>query len=527
MPWGKYINKVKKSRFDAAKPHLQFCKPYSIDVKAKPLGKGFGWQASKPNQTVRVLLDGEEVSAQVMTSVCAQVCSCSLSKDEFLAKAGSLPNSIVADLVNTAQAHTFSTGSFGWHSCTKHSVAVRVAGKDAMVTVNFQAVLRGTKPEGDEDDAGNDEPAAPSEKRRRPDEPAAEPANKRPRRENTLLDTTKERLKDGLHSLSTAWRSAMCALKVTDKKFEAAFFDQHSDGCAVLAQILENASKSLDIAVFCLTDDRLANTIIRKHKAGVKVRICADNDMGKELGTCDLKTLQSAGIEVRSDRTDYHMHHKFLVADRKIVVNGSLNWTTGALRNNIENIVISRCSELAATFTAEFERLWSQFAPGSSGHYLGVDATWNGNIIALFFPNKGDAHLRILADEVRGARKTLDVACFLITLPVLKAAMKDAHSRGVCVRVIMDDRQARNVHGGAHLGELRGAGIEVRLDNSPYNMHHKFCVIDGKTVCNGSFNWTRQAVDHNHENLMVFRRELDLARSFKKEFERLWKEFGS
>jgi phosphatidylserine/phosphatidylglycerophosphate/cardiolipin synthase-like enzyme len=33
-------------------------------------------------------------------------------------------------------------------------------------------------------------------------------------------------------------------------------------------------------------------------------------------------------------------------------------------------------------------------------------------------------------------------------------------------------------------------------------MHHKFAVIDNKVVLTGSFNWTRNAAEDNHENII-------------------------
>ena len=90
------------------------------------------------------------------------------------------------------------------------------------------------------------------------------------------------------------------------------------------------------------------------------------------------------------------------------------------------------------------------------------------------------------------------------------------------VRVISDDDQA-NARG-SDLASIGEAGVEVRTDAASTHMHHKYAVIDGETLLNGSFNWTRQAVLGNQENVMVLRDER-LASVFAAEFERTWGQF--
>ena len=68
------------------------------------------------------------------------------------------------------------------------------------------------------------------------------------------------------------------------------------------------------------------------------MRCITDN---KDIQT-DVHRLQSRGIPVRFDTTDYLMHHKFIVVDREKVITGSYNWTrSGLLFNHI--LAIVRC----------------------------------------------------------------------------------------------------------------------------------------------------------------------------------------
>ena len=52
-------------------------------------------------------------------------------------------------------------------------------------------------------------------------------------------------------------------------------------------------------------------------------------------------------------------------------------------------------------------------------------------------------------------------------------------------------------------------------------LHHKFAVIDNKTVITGSFNWSPSAAHTNDETLLVIHSP-QLAKHFTREMDHLW-----
>lgn len=57
------------------------------------------------------------------------------------------------------------------------------------------------------------------------------------------------------------------------------------------------------------------------------------------------------------------------------------------------------------------------------------------------------------------------------------------------------------------------------------SLHHKFCLIDGDTVINGSFNWTNRASNAD-ENIIVMQGDLELAAQFLEAFNGLLGKHG-
>lgn len=125
----------------------------------------------------------------------------------------------------------------------------------------------------------------------------------------------------------------------------------------------------------------------------------------------------------------------------------------------------------------------------------------------------------LIKSQLASATKTLDICVFTISDNEISNVIIFAHKRGVKVRILSDDQKQYDA--GSDIEILRNAGIELRVDSSAQHMHHKFAIIDGERLLNGSYNWTRTAADYNFENLLVTNDE-GLVKPFAKEFERLW-----
>ena len=184
--------------------------------------------------------------------------------------------------------------------------------------------------------------------------------------------------------------------------------------------------------------------------------------------------------------------------------------------------MINRSRPLNARFAAEFERLWIAFGNGAPGK--APSGAFEGNVATLFFPEVGNGNVALMLAELAAATKTIDVAMFTLTHDGLVDGLLAQHKRGRRVRVITDNRQIKCK--GSDAPRLLAAGVEVRTDSSFYAMHHKFCVVDGVTLLNGSFNWTAQAAAGNQEDVVIYRKAAGLASHFTDEFEVMWAKFA-
>ncbi|GFT45539.1 mitochondrial cardiolipin hydrolase [Nephila pilipes] len=136
-----------------------------------------------------------------------------------------------------------------------------------------------------------------------------------------------------------------------------------------LVNVLKFSKKTLDICVYMITCSILGDAIIESHERGVIVRVITESrNSGEEGEVCgsQIGRLRAAGISVRCQSNSFWMHHKFMIADKEILVNGSFNWTNQAVMGNSENLIITSKDNLVKPFITEFQKIWNKLSPTDS-----------------------------------------------------------------------------------------------------------------------------------------------------------------
>ncbi|MGV7107008.1 phospholipase D-like domain-containing protein [Flavobacterium sp. U410] len=122
----------------------------------------------------------------------------------------------------------------------------------------------------------------------------------------------------------------------------------------------------------------------------------------------------------------------------------------------------------------------------------------------------------IIIENINNANAEILIAVAWFTDTLIINSLEDAVKRGVKISIIFFDDKINNKE---LFKNLYYSKSDIKV--SKKLMHHKFCIIDGHTVINGSYNWTFNA-SSNDENIQVSRFNYGLVQSFKGEFIKLY-----
>lgn len=141
-----------------------------------------------------------------------------------------------------------------------------------------------------------------------------------------------------------------------------------------------------------------------------------------------------------------------------------------------------------------------------------------GELEVAFSPKGGATDLVI--KTIRSANQSIRVLAYSFTSAPIAQALVDAHKRGVDVEMVVDKSQKSERYTSATF--IANAGIPIRIDFKHAIAHNKVLVVDGHTVQQGSFNYTKAAEQSNAENVLVNWNNPKLAQVYLKDWQRHW-----
>ncbi len=288
-----------------------------------------------------------------------------------------------------------------------------------------------------------------------------------------------------------------------------------------LADAVNAARASLDIAAFELNSEPLTQAILDAHGRGLAVRIVADDEHGLHDAKNDaLRRLRAAGFPVLDDGRSGLMHNKFMIVDGQTVWTGSLNYTVnGSYRNN-NNVFVMESAAAARAYQAEFDEMFrrAEFGVTSTDDGIAKFAVSGGEVSILFAPEAEE--ISALKAEIEAAARSIRIMTFVFSLEELaEAFLLQAARHGVRVEGVFERRNS--LASWSRLPALHCAGAAMRQDGNRYTLHHKVIIIDDHTVITGSFNYSRSATERNDENIAIIRDET-VAGLYLDEWRRIW-----
>jgi phosphatidylserine/phosphatidylglycerophosphate/cardiolipin synthase-like enzyme len=365
---------------------------------------------------------------------------------------------------------------------------------------------------------------------------------------------------------------------------------QGDDLEAMLLESIAGARQEVLVAVQELSLSRVAHALVAARRRGVWVAVVLENGYSapwskqhpadlnahqrlrveqlRALGQGDaVAILQEGGVALIDDTADGSrgsglMHHKFLVADGRVVITGSANFSPSCVhgdaddvrsRGNVNHLLRFESVALASLFRQEFARMWGDGPGGAPDSRFGIAKGGGGpqrvrigssTVEVLFAPHRRsdpEHGLAWLERHLAGARRSLDLSLFVFSGQNLADALRLLHARGVRIRLLADPGFANRSF--SEVLDLLGMSMadhrcRIEADNRPWSrplegvgtpqlaggdkLHHKFAVLDGRQVISGSFNWSPSAAHQNDETLIRIDAPL-LARHFEAEMDRMWR----
>ena len=307
---------------------------------------------------------------------------------------------------------------------------------------------------------------------------------------------------------------------------------------ATLLTYIRSETQSIDLAMWFMEDQEMADAVVARFRAGVAVRALVDprRNTTTPMNATILAQFQAAGIPMRYKVGGGIMHWKYMIFNGQNVMQWSaanygdyyfkpvvpyLNYTD-------EGIYFTNDPPVINSFRRKFDDSWVD--PTNFANYANLTGT----------PSRGyplyviDSDISFVPAENFSTRskplydaetQKIDVIMYKITEGTHADGLIRAVKRGVPVRLITEPERYRNKENIWHayqVDRLYMAGVKIRHRAHQGFLHQKSTLLYGQALTvYGSSNWTSESNKSQYEH-NYFTDKAWFFTWFKNNFERKW-----
>ncbi len=273
----------------------------------------------------------------------------------------------------------------------------------------------------------------------------------------------------------------------------------YDDLKVLFKRAIETSTSSLFLQIYGCTDPHLLQELQKAHQRKIDIKLFYDPS-----GSGALKKKLPFAIPLPCRGL---MHKKILICDDDLTFLGSANLTPTSLRMH-DNVVIGIYHpEFASFLKNSLDNSFTFQIKGQKAEF------WH-------LPDFHHQCLERILQSIKEAKRSIHLALFTFTHPKILQELILAHQRGVLIFLAIDFHAA-NGSSKTALQTLQSHGIFPQIGPSNKLLHHKWALIDNKTLLIGSANWTRSAFQKNEDCLFILH---DLTTSQQNYFHTIWKD---
>ena len=312
----------------------------------------------------------------------------------------------------------------------------------------------------------------------------------------------------------------------------------YQDCRAILLNYIQNERVGIDLAMWFMEDQELANAIVARKNAGVPIRVLVDPRRNDEtpMNAVTLDLFKRSGLPMRYKFAGGILHWKYIIFNGQNVIQWSAaNYSAFYFKPvspytnyTDEGIYFTDDPGVINSFRRKFDDSWIDTTVFA--HYANISnpptrvhPLYSIDPAMSFVPAEDFATRSVPLYDRETQR--IDVVMYKISEPRHADGLIRAVKRGVPVRVITEPNRYRNlgnVWQAYHVDRMYMAGVQIRDRAHEGFLHQKSTLLysQGLTVF-GSSNWTEgsNAVQYEHN---YFTTKTWFFAWFKDNFERKW-----